>query len=104
MSDDLVVRQFRQGNQLTLHVAGDLDVVSADQLAEHATSTDGVTHLQVDLTGVQFLDVRGAGGLERVTHAAVANGATVSIVGASDVHLRVLALVGLVDFTGPTCR
>lgn len=91
----LVVRLFEEGDRLTVHLAGELDIVSAPQLTAHASAASSVRDLRLDLTGLSFLDVRGAAGLEQLLASAKAGGARVTITGVSASQHRLLSLLGL---------
>lgn len=62
-SVDIVVHAHRDGRWSVLTVAGELDVVGAPELRQHVMHavSDGLHHLVLDLTGVDFIDSFGLG-------------------------------------------
>lgn len=60
---DIVVHAHRDGQWSVLTVAGELDVVGAPELRQHVMHavSDGLHHLVLDLSGVDFIDSFGLG-------------------------------------------
>ena len=96
MSEQLEIAELeREGAQL-LVIRGELDVASAPGfadrlamlLAEHST-------IELDLSGLTFIDSTGLGVLVRATTAAADAGGDLTIVAVSEQMLRVVELTGL---------
>ena len=60
---DIVVHAHRDGEWSVLTVAGELDVVGAPELRQHVMHavSNGMHHLVLDLSGVDFIDSFGLG-------------------------------------------
>jgi anti-anti-sigma factor len=83
-----------------LVVRGELDIATVDQLlAEARTALDTTTSpaLQVDLSGVTFVDSTGLGALVRIRNEAEQHGHEVELVGVRPEVRRVLDLTGLTE-------
>ncbi len=64
MDDELSIRTSREGTTATVAAEGEIDLSTVDELRSAVTaSADGVDKLLLDLTGVEFIDSAGLGGL-----------------------------------------
>ena len=93
----LVVDLDTAGHALRLLVRGDVDLVSHDQLREAlniALDATGRRPIEVDLSGVTFLDAAGVGLLIGAYKAALRRRLTLRVAGASGIVLRVLEMTG----------
>jgi anti-anti-sigma factor len=64
MDDELSIRTSVEGTTATVAAEGEIDLSTVDELRSAVTaSTDGVDTLLLDLTGVEFIDSAGLGGL-----------------------------------------
>jgi anti-anti-sigma factor len=64
MDDDLSIRTSVEGSTATVAAVGEIDLSTVDELRSAVTATtDGVDTLLLDLTGVEFIDSAGLGGL-----------------------------------------
>src|SRR3954463_13533625 len=65
MNDELSIRTSREGTTATVGAQGEIDLSTVDDLraAVTAAAADGVETLLLDLTGVEFIDSTGLGGL-----------------------------------------
>jgi anti-anti-sigma regulatory factor len=94
--DGLEVRLFGGGGgPTTAHLVGELDLCSADDV-DPELGLDG-TALHLDLSGVTFMDVRGAAAIERVARNARAADIRVTVSGLSDAQARLFSLLGVDD-------
>lgn len=85
------------GRALRLLVRGDVDLVSHEQLREAlniAVSATDKRPIEVDLSGVTFLDAAGVGIIVGGYNAALRQGLTLRVVGAAGIVRRVLAITG----------
>ena len=91
----------REDDRCLLTVAGELDAATTVDL-ESAIGSAGpdVTGLEVDLTGVSFIDSSGLRTLVMARQSAVEQGRRFSIVGSSKAVDRLLELTGLEDLRG----
>ncbi len=92
------VSRHRHGNVLTVAVTGDIDIsVSAEVEAAvgDALTTDGVTEVRVDLSGVHFLDSSGITLLLRGRHLADRRGVGYQVTGADGFARQVLEMTGV---------
>lgn len=99
MDYDFDVRVEPLGDGLMRVVArGQIDIAVVDLLT-HAVSealrTDGVLCVEVDCSGIRFLDACGVGALIRSLNEARAHGKTFRIFGTTGLPLRVLELTGV---------
>jgi anti-anti-sigma factor len=64
MEDELKIRTTRDGNTATVAAAGEIDLSTVDELRSAVTgAADDVQELLLDLTGIEFIDSAGLGGL-----------------------------------------
>jgi anti-anti-sigma factor len=64
MEDELKIRTSRDGNTATVAAAGEIDLSTVDELRSAVTgAADDVQELLLDLTGIEFIDSAGLGGL-----------------------------------------
>jgi anti-anti-sigma factor len=64
MEDELKIRTSRDGNTATVAAAGEIDLSTVDELRSAVTgAADDVEELLLDLTGIEFIDSAGLGGL-----------------------------------------
>lgn len=79
---------------VTVHVAGDVDLVSADQLRQALADTlSGGVVVAVDLSAVAFIDAARVGGLAHAADLAQQMGAELSLRQPSDPVRRTIAIV-----------
>jgi anti-anti-sigma factor len=64
MEDELKIRTSRDGTTATVTAAGEIDLSTVDELRSAVTgAADDIEQLLLDLTGVEFIDSAGLGGL-----------------------------------------
>ena len=64
MEDELKIRTSRDGTTATVAAAGEIDLSTVDELRSAVTgAADDVQELLLDLTGIEFIDSAGLGGL-----------------------------------------
>ena len=64
MEDELKIRTSRDGTTATVAAAGEIDLSTVDELRSAVTgAADDIEQLLLDLTGVEFIDSAGLGGL-----------------------------------------
>ena len=64
MDDELSIRTTREGTTATVAAEGEIDLSTADELRSAVTAAaEGAEKLRLDLTGVEFIDSAGLGGL-----------------------------------------
>ena len=83
---------------VTCDVAGDIDLATRDQLdfaLAAAIETPGVEVVEVDMSGVQFIDSSGIAVLLRRRRIAEAEGVAFRVVAASDLTQRILNVGGV---------
>jgi len=69
--------------QLVVHIAGDLDIASADALereVQRQSRTPGIERIVVDLQEVTFMDASGLGALVSLRNAAKRQGQTFTLI------------------------
>ena len=93
------------GGAVHLHVAGELDMATADDLRKalhQATTQPGTTAIVVDFDQVSFCDSSGIEVLDRAYGQAFDAGITLRLVNPQPAVRRVLDLVGILEtLTGP---
>jgi anti-sigma B factor antagonist len=92
------VTSNRSGSVVTVAVSGDIDI-SASGAVEAAVigavAGDGLTRVEVDLSGVEFLDSSGVSLLLRGRRKADEQGVEFRVTGARGVPKRVLEMTGV---------
>ena len=65
MDDELSIRIPRDGSTATVAADGEIDLSTVDELrlAVTGAADDGTDKLRLDLTGIEFIDSTGLGGL-----------------------------------------
>ena len=65
MDDELSIRILRDGSTATVAAAGEIDLSTVDELRSAVTDAadDETDKLRLDLTGIEFIDSTGLGGL-----------------------------------------
>jgi anti-anti-sigma factor len=65
MDDELSIRILRDGSTATVAAAGEIDLSTVDELRSAVTGAagEGTEKLRLDLTGIEFIDSTGLGGL-----------------------------------------
>ena len=64
MDDELNIRTSREGTTATVAAAGEIDLSTVDELRAAVTAAaEDCDELRLDLTGVEFIDSAGLGGL-----------------------------------------
>ncbi|MEO8969130.1 MAG: STAS domain-containing protein [Solirubrobacteraceae bacterium] len=97
--EQLTIERTVDGNRLVLSLAGELDLATAPALKavlEDAQS-DGLSHLVIDLSGVQFMDSTGITVLAAAQRAADENQHSLSLRRGSAQVQRVLKITGLLE-------
>jgi anti-anti-sigma factor len=86
-----------------LAVSGDLDIAGVEEFLAHAErllATRAAT-VELDLSGMTFIDSSGLGALVRLQRSALASGQELRLVDVPPSVVRILELTGLADlFTG----
>jgi anti-sigma B factor antagonist len=86
------------GSILTVAVSGDIDLVTkaaVETAVAGAVATPGVTRVEVDLSGVDFLDSSGLALLLKSRRSADENDVEFRVTGAHGVAKRILEMTGL---------
>jgi anti-sigma B factor antagonist len=89
--------------EAVMHVAGELDMTTADQLTTEASRlihVDGARKLQVDLSGVSFLDSSGIKALLLCQREYAKGGGEFVVFGAQPLALKVLTVAGVAPILG----
>lgn len=91
----------RAGRSARVGFSGDLDLATAPRLREFVSALrgDGVEHLEIDLTAVEFLDSVGLSVLLSTHRRLASEGATMLVRGSAPVQ-RVFELAGVADLLG----
>jgi anti-anti-sigma factor len=95
---DLTVAIERQGDRVSVAVAGELDLGTVDQLEQAVAgelAAGAVAELVVDLGGVSFVDSSGLGALLRIRQATQQAGGQLILTGVNPGPARVIGIAGL---------
>ena len=94
----MVIRMSTDGKALTVWLSGELDHHAARTMREQidaAIDCSAATHLQLDFSGVGFMDSSGIGLIMGRYRLMQGRGGTLAVVGASERLQRVMKLAGL---------
>ncbi|MEQ1874822.1 MAG: STAS domain-containing protein [Ilumatobacteraceae bacterium] len=88
----LLVKASGQGDRRVIHVSGELDIASRDELFNFCTAG---THkaISIDLGGLTFMDCGGYSSLVRIRRSALSNDRTVTIRNPAGQPLNLLGLI-----------
>lgn len=95
---NVTVSSHEHDGVVRVDVGGDIDLATRDQLdagLAEAIATDGIDGVEVDLTGVLFIDSSGIAVLLRNRRRAEAAGVGYRVVAASDLTQRILSVGGV---------
>lgn len=89
----------RSGASVTVRLSGEVDAATAVRVEEavNVSELESVTDVALDLDGISFLDSSGLRSLLHLRDRVTGVGATVSVVSASPVVVRLFELTGLSD-------
>jgi anti-sigma B factor antagonist len=95
----LEIDTVRGEDGVVVRLAGELDMLSAPDLGDELSALleAGETHLDVDLTGLEFLDSTGLSALLGAHQAAQARGASLVLHSPSERIVRLVNISGLGD-------
>ena len=101
--------QAQDGDRCRLMLRGELDLASAPLLEAELRKVQlsGARHVELDLSGLEFIDSTGLTVLIRANEAAESNGHTLSLSGQNPQVQRLFELTGMVErftFAGPSER
>jgi anti-anti-sigma factor len=98
VSDHLEMSEADNDGTRRVIVRGELDVATAHSVGDRLTTLLGQhRRIDLDLSGLSFIDSTGLGVLVQVTELAEQNGADLTIGAVSGNVLRVVKLTGLVE-------
>jgi anti-sigma B factor antagonist len=104
MANDFDLRVEAIGDGVArLFVSGEIDMAVVDELSARvrdALRTDGVRQLEIDLSGLRFIDASGVGGLLLARQDAEAQGKSIRIRGVAGLPLKVLEITGALSALG----
>jgi anti-sigma B factor antagonist len=97
MDDELTIRTSRAGNTTTVSAAGEVDLSTVDDLrsAVTAAAKDGTDKLRLDLTGVEFIDSAGLGGLLELRSTLRSHSVTLEIAAGDGPVRQAMEITGL---------
>lgn len=97
--EQLTIERTVDGNRLVLSLAGELDLATVPALKAvlKDAQSDGLSHLAIDLSGVQFMDSAGITVLAAAQRAADENQHTLSLRRGPAQVQRVLEITGLLE-------
>jgi anti-sigma B factor antagonist len=97
MSDLLSIIHTDVGDAVVLALSGELDVISAPDLAEQldALAADACPRVLLELSRLSFVDSAGVSVLVKARHEAEANGRRLILCGATEQVHQVFSMLGL---------
>ena len=106
IEDDLLVMVDREADRCRIGVSGDLSAFTCRNLSEAVATElgDGATHVELDLSGVEFMDSSGVQCLVEVHAAASEAGASLVVAAMADRIQRILEITGLLGVLRPDQR
>jgi anti-anti-sigma factor len=98
MDDELSITTSREGTTAIVAAAGEIDLSNVGDLRSAVTeAADGVDRLSLDLTGVEFIDSTGLGGLLELRSTLRARSVTLEIVAGEGPVRQAVEITGLGD-------
>ena len=103
MEDDLSVVVDREADRCRIGVSGDLSVFTCRNLSDAVATEirEGATSVELDLSGVEFMDSSGVQCLVEVHAAAAEAGGTLVVGEMADRVKRILEITGLLGVLRP---
>ncbi|MGZ4216544.1 MAG: STAS domain-containing protein [Solirubrobacteraceae bacterium] len=100
MSELLSITRTNDGRGVVLALSGELDVISAPELAEQldALAAEACPHVLLELSRLSFVDSAGVSVLVKARHEAEANGSRLILRGATEQVHQVFSVLGLADW------
>jgi anti-sigma B factor antagonist len=96
MDDELSITTSREGSTAIVAASGEIDLSNAGDLRSAVTAAaDGVDRLRLDLTGVDFIDSTGLGGLLELRSTLRAQSVTLEIVAGEGPVRQAVEITGL---------
>jgi anti-sigma B factor antagonist len=88
-------KSFREGGELVIEAAGELDAASSDQLSSALDQAEAGEAIALDLGGVSFIDSSGLRVIAAAMRRADADGRRFRVAAASDAVRRIFEVTGL---------
>jgi anti-sigma B factor antagonist len=100
MSELLSITRTKDGRGVILALSGELDVISAPDLAERldALAAEACPRVLLDLSRLSFVDSAGVSVLVKARHEAEAHGRQLILRGATEQVHQVFSVLGLADW------
>jgi anti-sigma B factor antagonist len=100
MSELLSITRSNEDGSVVLALAGELDVISAPELAEQleALAADASPRVLLDLSGLSFVDSAGVSVLVKARHAAEESGRRLILRNATEQVHQVFSVLGLASW------
>jgi anti-anti-sigma factor len=98
MDEDLSITTTREGTTVIVAVAGEIDLSNAGDLRAAVTdAAEGCDKLRLDLTGVEFIDSTGLGGLLELRSTLRSRAVTLEIVAGEGPVRQAVEITGLAE-------
>ena len=98
MDDDLTITTAREGTTAIVTASGEIDLSNAGDLRTAVTdAAQGCDRLRLDLTGVEFIDSTGLGGLLELRSTLRSRSVTLEIVAGEGPVRQAVEITGLAE-------
>src|ERR1700754_2874851 len=98
MDDELSITSSREGSTAIVAASGEIDLSNVGDLRSAVTAAaDGVDRLRLDLTGVEFIDSTGLGGLLELRSTLRAQSVTLEIAAGEGPVRQAVEITGLCE-------
>jgi anti-anti-sigma factor len=98
MDDDLTIRATRDGRTAIVTASGEIDLSNVGELRSAATeAAEDCDRLRLDLSGIEFIDSTGLGGLLELRSTLRARNVTLEIVAGEGPVRQAVEITGLAE-------
>lgn len=102
MDDDLSIRATRDGSTAIVTASGEIDLSNVGELRTAVTeAAEDCEKLRLDLTGIEFIDSTGLGGLLELRSTLRARSVTLEIVAGEGPVRQAVEITGLAELLAP---
>ena len=102
MDDDLIITESRDASTVIVAAAGEIDLSNVGDLRDAVTSAcENCDRLRLDLSGIEFIDSTGLGGLLELRSTLRSRNVTLEIVAGDGPVRQAVEITGLGELLAP---